>query len=137
MKHQLSDIVGRHPALSIVGKPQRTITHVAQAKDENFNENSIGWVSDKNISLLATIRNGCVICSAAVPEENFLSEVTYIVVENPRLYFLKMVADFFVEKEPAFISKHAIIDPTAIIGKNVTIQSGVVVEKDCMIGDDT
>jgi UDP-3-O-[3-hydroxymyristoyl] glucosamine N-acyltransferase len=137
MEFRISDIVKALPVEEIVGNAQRVIRHVVRATDENVQDDCIAWVSDKNIELIAKIQHGCVICSGEAKRESFQSGVTYLVVRNPRLYFLKLVADYFVEKESAGISDKSVIDPSVKTGRNVIIRPGVVIEKNCIIGDDT
>lgn len=62
----------------------------------------------------------------------------YIIVENPRLSFIKVVEEFFVEhQEISNIGTYSVIDPTAKIGKFVKIGNNCVIGKNVVIGKQT
>jgi UDP-3-O-[3-hydroxymyristoyl] glucosamine N-acyltransferase len=137
MEISLSEIVQKFPVIEIIGNTTRTVRNVVRATDKAFCDDDIVWISDKNTGLMASIQKGCIICSQLVSRDNFLDGCTYLIVNNPRLYFLKIVKHFFIEPETPEISVHSIIHPTVKMGKNVTIRAGVVIEKDCVIGSFT
>jgi UDP-3-O-[3-hydroxymyristoyl] glucosamine N-acyltransferase len=137
MPIKLKDIIDALPPLEVVGDLNKEIDNVVSATAQEITTRDILWVSDKNIDLLAGIPQGVVICSAAVKREHFKITCTYILVPNPRLYFLNVVRSFFWEQEPPFISKESVIDPSVRIGRSVTVRAGVVIEKNCIIGDET
>jgi|MGYP000873920972 UDP-3-O-[3-hydroxymyristoyl] glucosamine N-acyltransferase len=80
------------------------------------------------------IHNTCIITSAIpdVPGAH-----AYIIVDNPRLAFAKVLAEFFVERKKAGIGQFTIIDPTAKIGKDVIIGNGCTIGRNVEIGDYT
>lgn len=59
----------------------------------------------------------------------------FIVCDNPRLSFARVVQRFFCTQPQDGIAKTAIIDPTADIGSNVTIGHYSVIGPDVIIGD--
>jgi len=61
---------------------------------------------------------------------------SYIVVENPRLDFAKIINNFFSRKKPPEIHKTAIIE-TKKIGKNVSIGAYSIIGENVEIGDNT
>lgn len=136
MEIQLADILKSLPVSEVIGNIDKLITNVVPAKKNNIGEGDILWVSDKNEDMLARISMGTIICSAKA-RKLFKETCTYLVVENPRLYFLNLVKRFFVENEVPKISPLSIIDPTVKLGKNVAVGPGVVVESECEIGDET
>lgn len=137
MQLTLSAILSSLPVTQVIGNNNRMINRIVRATENPILSSDLLWVSDKNIDLLHTINTGTVICSRALPETLRQKECTYLIVENPRLYFLHVVREFFMEKPKPFISPRSIIDSTAKIGKDVTIHAGVVIEKNCNIGDNT
>lgn len=137
MEISLSEIIQKFPVIEVIGDTMRTVRTVVRATDKTFCDDDIVWISDKNIELITSIQKGCIICSRLVSRDNLLNGCTYLIVNNPRLYFLNIVKHFFVEPETPEISVHSIIHPTVKIGKNITIRAGVVIEKDCVIGNYT
>ena len=106
--------------------------------DVNFNENSIGWCSDKNAHLLENLNAGIVIVSNNIYDENAKSSTDLILipVENPRQAFQKILQAFFYDK-PVFgeISQQAVIHETVLYNSaKVSIGPNVVIEKGCEIG---
>lgn len=138
MATSVESILEKIPALECLGSRTRTIERIVSAQSGDVRENDLVWISDKNQNILNQLRNGCIIVSRNV-ERSLLdsNKCTYIVVENPRLYFLQVAKLFFTEVTPPFISPHCHIDPTTTIGKNVTIRAGVIIEGNCVIGDST
>jgi UDP-3-O-[3-hydroxymyristoyl] glucosamine N-acyltransferase len=130
------DIIDKLPVTRHLGDISKKVSQVVTLKEGPISDESILWVSDKNMDSLKHIRQGTVICSSNVNPVDLEGSCTYLIVPKPRLYFLNLVKLFFVEKEPPFISAAAHIHSSARIGRNVTIHPGVVIEKDCRVGDD-
>lgn len=84
--------------------------------------------------MLKGIRGACIITSA-LPE--CMEENAYIVVDNPRLAFAKVLAEFFLKKKEAGIGQNTVIDQTAKIGKGVIIGNNCTIGRDVVIGDYT
>jgi UDP-3-O-[3-hydroxymyristoyl] glucosamine N-acyltransferase len=99
---------------------------------ENKDPHVLMWVSDKNIDKLKEVISGTIICSSLF--NAFHKDCNYIVTANPRLTFQKILSQFFVQEENAYISETATIHPTVKIGNGVTIGHNVVIERDCVIG---
>ncbi|MEO7988839.1 MAG: UDP-3-O-(3-hydroxymyristoyl)glucosamine N-acyltransferase [Chryseolinea sp.] len=137
MEIRLAVILNKLPVVETIGNTDRAIENVVGASNLIFRDNDILWVSDKNINLIEKIEKGVVICSENARKCNLKEGCTYLLVNNPRFYFLNLIKTFFVEQEVAIISPRSVIDSTVVIGKNVAIHAGVVLEKNCEIGDDT
>lgn len=131
------EIVSKLPVVKLAGDTNRKVNSVISLKDAAVHDDAILWISDKNLGAVRTIQKGTIICSECLDSRDIKDTCTYLIVANPRLYFLNLVKTFFVEMEPSFISENALIHPTVKIGKNVTIHPGVVIEKGCSIGDHT
>jgi UDP-3-O-[3-hydroxymyristoyl] glucosamine N-acyltransferase len=97
------------------------------------------WISptktDKQ-ELLKQTAAGVIICDNSLNFENLSENKCCIVVENPKLEFLRIVNQLFVFKNEPSIHPAAIIDKEAKIGNNVNIGAYTVVGK-CIIGDNT
>lgn len=123
------------------------ITGVLSIDDVRFDEQAIGWCSDKNKLLLLGLKAGNVIVSREVYAElrEQLTQLNLVPVEKPRSAFLKVLQEFFAEKKPlGSIHPTASIDPsvrldpdTVSIGANVVIEKGSVLGKRVVIGANT
>ena len=116
--------------------------------DNEFDENSIGWCSDKNLEILLTINSGTVIISEVGKEyclTKGLTTFNKLIVEKPRKSFAAILNHFLIKKELfGTISSSAVIDPsvildksTVIIGANVVIEENVIIGKHVSIGHNT
>jgi UDP-3-O-[3-hydroxymyristoyl] glucosamine N-acyltransferase len=138
MEIKLSRILRQLPVLQVVGVQDRTIKQVVKAGHESCRESDILWISDKNSHLLGSVSQGTVIVSQDIDHALFNENCTYLIVGNPRQYFLNLVKAFFVdEAEPPYVSSQASIDASVKLGKNVIIRAGVVIERNCEVGDQT
>lgn len=76
----------------------------------------------------------------AIVCEDYRDKITvpYIISPNPRLDYLRVVSEFFAEKEiPAGIHSSATIEEGANIGKNVSIGAHCYIGPKVTIGDNT
>lgn len=116
--------------------------------DKGFDDNSIGWCSDKNLEILLTINSGTVILSEVGKEycmNNGLTTFNKLVVEKPRKSFAAILNHFLIKKEVfGTIASSALIDAsvtldksTVIIGANVVIEENVIIGKYVSIGHNT
>jgi UDP-3-O-[3-hydroxymyristoyl] glucosamine N-acyltransferase len=119
--------------IELKGDSNRFIARPVQLGDSNIDENCIYWISDKKLELQNTISVGTIICSKNLTY--YHPNCTYIIVENPRLTFMDILSTYFDNQIESFISHLAFIHPTAVIGKNVTIDHFSVIEEGCVIGD--
>lgn len=65
------------------------------------------------------------------------SKASYIIVDNPRLAFAKVVKRFFQNMKKPTLSMNSIIAENAIIGENVSIGNFCVIGEHVTIGDNT
>ena len=137
MNLSVEKIIRRLPVSRIIGDEKSVVNRVVNATSEKFSPDDLLWVSDKNLSLLKKIDSGVVILSEKAAHEELRPGCTYLVVSNPRLYFMNVLKTFFLEEENSSISQKAEIHPSVRLGRNVHIAPGVVIEADCVLGDDT
>jgi len=114
------------------------IARVKAISDPSFDEASIGWVSDGNLSLLSNLNAGCVIVSHLKYNDAVLlnEKLCFLAVESPRKAFKLMLEKLFSQK-----TEFGQIHPSAIFEENcftdktqVFIGPNVVIEKGCEIG---
>lgn len=114
--------------------------------DEQFDNESIGWCSDKNIELLRSISGNVIISNKAISLLDFdISHLNLLVVENPRKAFSNVLEEFFAKKiefgnidSSAIIHNSVIYDPSQVsIGANVVIEEGCTLGNYVTIGHNT
>ncbi len=111
------------------------------------NEESIVWVnSKKNVDITKT-RAQIIICDSKVqPREELLATKCFVVVENPKLVYLRIVEKYFIEL-PAFgvhptahihpeanVHPKSYIGPFTYIGKSI-VGEGTIIYGHCHIYD--
>jgi len=91
---------------------------------------------EKGERAIAESRGGVVICGGQVAVDGLASDQrTLVVVDTPRLSFIRVVEAFFSPPRPVGIHPAAVIDPGAVIGRDVYVGPGASVGPDCVIGD--
>jgi len=68
---------------------------------------------------------------------DYKGEHAFIIVDNPRLAFAKVLMEFFLEKKEPSIGVNTVIHPTAEISPTVTIGNNCTIGRDVEIGDYT
>ena len=132
----LQDIILQLPVDRVIGSLNKIVVQVKGYQDK-IGPQDITWISDKNLNSVQKLVSGIVICSLSLNPDACNPNCTYLLVKNPRLYFLQLVGLYFVENEKPFISNSAFIDESVNIGLNVSIGHGVVLERNCSVGDYT
>ena len=146
---KLSDLQNTFPQFSYHFTIPEEIRFIAQLNPE-LKKNELAWCSDKNKEQLKSIKEGSLIISKEsfdwITSEKLLStSVNYIVTDNPRRAFLKIMQEFFVpQKKYGLIENSAYIDKTVdiqkeycIIGHNVVIGANCKIGKHVEIGSNT
>lgn len=135
---QILDVLG-DDVLEVVGQRQRTITTLApitEAQDSGAMVYCTAGRAD-SVKLIRETRAGVVLCAPDVSLEAVGDgDKTYIVVENPRLAFLRLVKTLMPQERPSGIHPTAQVDPRAKIGRDVYIGPFCSIGE-CEIGDGT
>lgn len=151
MQLQLKEIQSRVPVIRIEGDTTVAINQIVSIGDPATDRNSLFWCSDKNREQLLDVEKGIVIVS----EESYTFvlrsgkpihwEVTWIVVEKPRLAFMQIL-QLMQENavEWGFVAESARIHPSVafdreqvFIGENVVIEAGVQLGSKVIINHNT
>jgi len=106
----------------IKGNRLRTCKNVKPIPEAD--EDSLIWISPKNEQkqhLAETSLASVIVCDESIFVENLLTKKTFIIVENPRLAFMRIIHEFFEAKYSAGIHPTAFIHPEADIGKECYI----------------
>jgi UDP-3-O-[3-hydroxymyristoyl] glucosamine N-acyltransferase len=134
----INDILKSIPAIKVSGNKDQVITALVKTEDVSDDAGNLCWCSDKNIHLLESINKGTVICSKIISEDILKKPgCNFIIVDNPRLAFKRVIEDFFMDKNTSWeIHSSASIDPSSKIGK-VKIGQNVVIAANVIIGDES
>lgn len=110
--------------------------HINTVKSiDDICENALVFSKSKvQEDLLKKVAYACIITSE-LPDRIGLN--TFIIVQNPRLAFAKVLSEFFVEKTSPGIGQHSIVHPTAKIAASVVIGNGCTIGRDVEIGEHT
>ncbi len=124
--------------LRVVGLADRLVTRAAPIHEAV--DGAISYVGAGRADALDLIRStqaGVVLLAPDVSLDDVAdSEKTFIVVDNPRLSFLRLVKILYQQPRPRGIHPTAIVDPAAKIGNDVYIGPYCTVGA-CEIGDET
>ena len=133
----IKQIIEQLKCLEFIGNIDTPIRQVIQLNQFNTRDDVLFWCSDKNIDRLDTVTHGTIICSELVLKKKIDARCNLIIVDNPRLYFGRLIETFFYNP-PARknISKTASIHPSSSIGSNCYIGNNVVIEENCVVGND-
>ena len=89
--------------------------------------------SDETVHVLNKCNN-----ILAIVTRDYMGKLTcsHIVSDNPRLDYIKVLSNFFVQEKPkGFIHPTANIESGAIIGNDVFIGAGCYLSAQCVVGD--
>lgn len=135
MKIKISDIIDKIGCKQLFGDKDSIITIVKQFDDKNTNPEALMWVNAKNAHKLNNVEYGVIICGEVEIKQK--KGCSYIIVENPRRYFMKVLELFFAYSIKPSISSSAKISNNVIIGNDVFIGENVVIEDGCIVGDNS
>lgn len=125
--------------LQVVGSVDRVVERAAPVH-EAADDGAISYISAGRadaLDLMRATRAGVVLVAPDVGLDDLAnSDKTFIVVENPRLSFLRLVKSLYQQPRLRGIDPTAIIDPQAKIGKDVYIGPYCTIGA-CEIGDET
>lgn len=113
--------------IRIIGDPQRTFNNVkAINKAEKGDLTFCSGEGEEALKLVNKSNASIILCKEVYPPEN----KTLIVVENPRLWFIRCINSFFPKNDRTGIH------PTVIIGENCRISDDVYIGPWTIIEDD-
>jgi len=98
----------------------------------------ISWVSDSNCSKVDSKNLNLALLVLTKKSYEVLkhSNSNFLVVENPRAAFFKIIKTLFTKgKRENKIENSAFVHHNASVGNNCYIGHGVIIEENCMIGD--
>ncbi len=135
MNIEIKNVLSEIEYVEFIGNISDDISNITSLDAKQFPEKSLLWCNDKNLHKLTNLDNCTIIVSEQAKKLNLKKNCNYIVVENPRRAFQKILTVFFRKVIPPKISVTATIHKTTQIGINVFIGENVVIEENCSIGD--
>ncbi|MBS1637264.1 MAG: UDP-3-O-(3-hydroxymyristoyl)glucosamine N-acyltransferase [Bacteroidetes bacterium] len=133
---ELDQIISFLKPLEVIGNRSRPIKRVIQFDPSNQDPDIICWINEKNLAKASSLSQGVLICPVSLNKEALNTNCTYLLIDNPRQAFQRLLAHFFVKKPlQGIISPSAIIGQNVSIGKNTSIGHHTVIEDNCIIGD--
>jgi len=148
MQITLKELLSKIDYADFIGQDDTVFSEIVALGHGQINEQSLFWCSDKNKEALLELEKGSVLISSLSYDfikKSVSKNLNCIVVNNPRLAFMKVLNLFFVEKVKfGIISKSSDIDLSVKynkekinIGSNVVIEEGVVLGDNVIIGHNT
>lgn len=132
---ELSEFLSVAMECSVVGERTIEVTGIAPIESAGADELTV-VASDKYEKYLSDTKAGSVIISSSLKKEKRPGGKNYLVCSNPYLAFALILGVFRPYYQPSDgVDERAVIDPSAKIGKNVTVQATAFIEKDVVIGD--
>ena len=104
----------------------------------NFQHNSFFYLNeDDALPIKRLKRYNDILILTSEKIEKLYDNASIIVVKNPRLQFIKIVNEFYVEMMPIKIAESAKINKGARIGRGVSIGENAVIGPEVSIGNNT
>jgi UDP-3-O-[3-hydroxymyristoyl] glucosamine N-acyltransferase len=122
-----------------IGDKNSLINDVIGIRESQGSEHSnhLSWVNENNASLInQSLKLGLLILSESSYEILKSHSCNFLVVENPRLVFQKILKKYFSQKKQGKIEPSAVVDTTVKIPSGTYIGHNVVIEENCSIGND-
>lgn len=147
-KYSISDIRFLLTSEKILGNESLIFSNAKTVWEAD--EDSITWIKptreDKQLLISSTKANIVVVDELIDLQSKNLSNKCFIVSENPRLTFTKIITSLFSSNYPNYIHKSCIIHPEAVVDSecyigpntcfgNSVIGKGSVIEGNCFIYD--
>lgn len=115
------------------------ITIVSFSELSNIEERTVVFANKYTDSFVGILNEEPNILAIVSPEYKDEIKCSYIVSENPRLDFMRVLSEFFIEENPnkGKIHRTAIIEDGAQIGQNATIGANCYISSKTVIGDNS
>lgn len=133
---KVQEILKTVPHVKFIGNAEQEISAVVKAQQVSEKDDYLSWCSDKNMAWIETVTRGTLIVSRNVPNEMLSCKAcNYIIVDDPRLAFLRVIELFFAEEIEYTIHPSAVIHKSAKLGNKVRIGQHVVIDEHVEIGE--
>jgi len=122
----------------VLGDPERAVGKPAAIDSSDVNSVSFcSYKADAAIDSIRLSKAGVVFCSNELSfEKNDYDDKTLVLVEDPKLAFVRIMQHFFDHKRPHGVHPSAIIENGAVIGHDVYIGPNTYIGK-CKVEEDT
>jgi UDP-3-O-[3-hydroxymyristoyl] glucosamine N-acyltransferase len=141
MKVLIKDLIKQFPECEFRGDESLSIENAIALKDSlgQSNKSSVSWISDKvgeSINPL-DINLGLLISSEETHKKIATAKCNFLISENPRSTFVKILSIYFKKTWPQKVERSAIVHDNTKIGSNCYIGHHVVIEENCTIGNNS
>jgi UDP-3-O-[3-hydroxymyristoyl] glucosamine N-acyltransferase len=133
----LNDLINFLKPIKVIGNASLFVNRVSDLNIHNSDPDIIMWISKKNAHLIKEIMAGVLICPSIEDVSELNDKCNYLIFDNPRLAFQKVLKLLHSKHQAHKISETAVIHETAVLGQNVNIGHFVIVEEDCTIDNNT
>lgn len=133
---QIKEFIKEIDGIQLIGNKDDYVDKLIKLTTDNNDLHALMWVSKKNNHLINEIKSGTIICES-------LNEIianpacNYLICNNPRTVFQKILVRYFYKQQQSYISRTAIIDSSVLLGENVNIGENVVIESGVSIGNNS
>ncbi|HET7116020.1 MAG TPA: hypothetical protein VFI29_05995 [Hanamia sp.] len=132
----IKEITNEIKGIHLIGNRDEYIDKLIKLTTGNTNSHALMWISKKNNHLIRQIKCGTLICEPF--DETIVSpDCNYLICDNPRAMFQKILVRYFYKKQQPYIADTAIIASSAVLSENVYIGENVVIENGVSIGKNT
>lgn len=137
---QLKEIQSSLPGSTLKGDPEKTVNGIESLKNlrgQDSDKNFITWISDKNATEgIINVTPGLLIVSSLSAKTLSETGIPLLIVENPRLSFLRIMEKFFAAPRKKGVEKTAIIHPSAKLGSDCYIGHFTVIGENVILGNE-
>lgn len=130
----IKEILNRIDYIEYTGSKELFVNKIVPLEEIQQSTNALCWCNDSNSVGLNKIKTSSIIIVSKNIDNDILSSLNCIIVENPRRTFQDILTKFFMSKRESKIHSSAKIAPGCEIGQNVFIGHNVVVEENCKMG---
>lgn len=121
----------------IIGTPEKQVSYVGPL--DQAKQDALTFCVKKREDALLPIKNtkaGIIICDPTTPDVYFEGK-TLLLVDKPRLWFIRVFREFFTLPPPKGIHPTAVIEGNVKLGKDVYIGAYTTTGNNVTIGDKT
>jgi UDP-3-O-[3-hydroxymyristoyl] glucosamine N-acyltransferase len=130
---KLTTLIENESFIKVIGQNSKNICKIVSIFDGPFSDETLTWVNTKNLHLASAVQAGVIIVESL--PEIIHPQVTYLVSENPRTSFKKLLDKLHPEEVIVKIEPSAFIDSSSTVSRGCYVGHNVVIEKNCIIGD--
>ncbi|QNL20891.1 UDP-3-O-(3-hydroxymyristoyl)glucosamine N-acyltransferase [Hyphobacterium sp. CCMP332] len=139
-KYNISNYLASLNEVEFIGQKETSIENIISINNIYDNpaetKKALTWVGDSYLSAVTeNIEIACIILTKKGYERLKYLKSNFIITDNPRRVFQKILSIFYALEYSSKVEKSAFVYQSSKIGKNAYIGHNVVIEEECEIGD--